>query len=60
MRINKIRFKNLNSLYGEWVIDLTNNAYVADGIFAITGPTGAGKTSILDAIGLALNEQRPR
>lgn len=60
MRINKIRFKNLNSLYGEWVIDLTNNAYVADGIFAITGPTGAGKTSILDAICLALYGQTPR
>jgi len=40
MRILQIRFKNLNSLVGEWEIDLTHPAYVSDGIFAITGPTG--------------------
>ena len=60
MRINKIRFKNLNSLYGEWEINLTDNAYVSDGIFAITGPTGSGKTTILDAVCLALYGQTPR
>ncbi len=49
MRILNIRFKNLNSLAGEWCIDLTHPAFVSDGIFAITGPTGAGKTTILDA-----------
>ncbi|WP_172673739.1 exonuclease SbcCD subunit D C-terminal domain-containing protein [Methanogenium cariaci] len=54
MRIQKIRLKNLNSLAGVWEIDLTSGAYVADGIFAITGPTGSGKTTILDAICLAL------
>ena len=50
MRILNIRFKNLNSLAGEWCIDLTHPAFVSDGIFAITGPTGAGKSTILDAI----------
>ena len=48
MRILHIRFQNLNSLAGEWEIDLTDPAFVADGIFAITGPTGSGKTTILE------------
>ena len=50
MRILQIRFQNLNSLAGAWEIDLTHPAYDANGIFAITGPTGAGKTTILDAV----------
>lgn len=60
MRILKVRFKNLNSLVGEWEIDLTHPAYTSYGIFAITGPTGAGKTTILDAICLALYGRTPR
>ncbi len=60
MRILDLRFKNLNSLAGEWSIDLTNPAYASDGIFAITGPTGSGKTTILDAICLALYGRTPR
>ncbi len=60
MRILQIRFLNLNSLAGEWQIDLTDPAYTADGIFAITGPTGAGKTTILDAVCLALYGRTPR
>lgn len=60
MRILQVRFKNLNSLVGEWQIDLTHPAFASDGIFAITGPTGAGKTTILDAICLALYGRTPR
>ena len=60
MRILQIRFKNLNSLVGEWGIDLTDPSFASDGIFAITGPTGAGKTTILDAICLSLYGRTPR
>ncbi len=60
MRIEQICFENLNSLVGKWAIDLTDPAFLADGIFAITGPTGAGKTTILDAICLALYGRTPR
>ena len=60
MRILQVRFKNLNSLAGEWAIDLTHPSYASDGIFAITGPTGSGKTTILDAICLALYGKTPR
>ncbi len=60
MRIINVRFKNLNSLVGSWSIDFTHPAYTSDGIFAITGPTGAGKTTILDAICLALYGRTPR
>lgn len=60
MKILKLRFKNLNSLYGEWHIDFTCPEYSADGIFALTGPTGAGKSTILDAICIALYGATPR
>lgn len=60
MKILKLRFKNLNSLYGEWLIDFSAPEYVSDGIFALTGPTGVGKSTILDAICLALYGATPR
>jgi len=60
MKILGLRFKNINSLKGEWIIDFRNPEFRENGLFAITGPTGAGKTSILDAICLALYHQTPR
>lgn len=60
MRILHVRFANLNSLQGEWQVDFTHPAYQADSIFAISGPTGSGKTTILDAISLALYGRTPR
>lgn len=60
MKILSLRFKNLNSLKGEWKIDFTASPFDDSGLFAITGPTGAGKTTILDAICLALYHQTPR
>ncbi|MEA3287983.1 MAG: AAA family ATPase, partial [Candidatus Marinimicrobia bacterium] len=60
MKILELRFKNLNSLYGEWLIDFTDPEYVTNGIFALTGPTGAGKSTALDAICLALYGHTPR
>ena len=60
MRILGVRFKNLNSLAGEWHVDFTHPDYSSNGIFAITGPTGAGKTTILDAVCLGLYGRTPR
>lgn len=60
MKILSLRLKNINSLKGEWKIDFTAEPFASNGLFAITGPTGAGKTSLLDAICLALYHETPR
>lgn len=60
MKINSLRFKNLNSLKGEWAIDFTQAPFTESSLFAITGPTGAGKSTLLDAICVALYHQTPR
>lgn len=60
MKILSLRFKNINSLKGEWKINFNQEPFISNGLFAITGPTGAGKTTLLDAISLALYHRTPR
>lgn len=60
MKIEKLKFSNINSLAGEYEIDFTHKALSTAGIFLITGPTGSGKTTIMDAICLALYGRTPR
>lgn len=54
MKILNIYFKNINSLEGESRIDFDRGPLSDAGVFAITGPNGSGKTTILDAITLGL------
>jgi len=60
MKISAIRGKNLASLEGEFEIDFNAEPLKSAGIFAITGSTGSGKSTILDALCLALFDETPR
>ena len=60
MKILKIRFENINSLKGVHEIDFSSEPLASAGLFAITGATGTGKTTILDVITLALFNRIPR
>ena len=60
MKILSLRFENINSLKGHWKIDFTQSPFDTSALFAIVGPTGAGKTTILDAMCLALYHRTPR
>lgn len=60
MNILKVRLENINSLKGAHEINFNEAPLAGSGIFAITGPTGSGKTTILDVISLALFNQIPR
>ena len=60
MKIETVSFENLNSLAGKFSIDLTHPSLTDTGIFVITGPTGAGKTTILDAVCFALYRRTSR
>ena len=50
MKVLAIRGRNLASLEGEFEVDFTVEPLLSAGIFAISGPTGAGQSTILDAL----------
>ena len=59
MKILKITSRNINSLKGDTCIDF--ESFLNDeSLFAITGATGAGKSTILDIITCALYGRTPR
>ena len=62
MKILKLEILNLASLdrEGGEVIDFEAGTLKDSTIFSIVGPTGSGKSTILDAICLALYERAPR
>ncbi len=60
MKIKKLEFCNVNSLAGEWVVDFESPDFAKSSMYCIVGPTGSGKTSILDAICLGLYGRTPR
>lgn len=60
MKIISVRFANLNSLPGPYLIRFDTTPLADTGLFAITGPTGAGKSTLLDAISVGLYGRVPR
>jgi len=60
MKIIKLSFKNINNLKGYHEVDFSAEPLASAGLFAITGPTGSGKSSLLDVITLALFNKIPR
>ena len=60
MRILKIKISNITSFRGDIVIDFTSGPLSQAPLFAITGDTGSGKSTILDAVCLALYNRAPR
>ena len=59
MRIVRVHGRNLTSL-PEFDLRFDEGPLAGTGLYAITGPTGAGKSTILDAMCLALFDRTPR
>ncbi|MEZ5841519.1 MAG: AAA family ATPase [Hyphomicrobiales bacterium] len=60
MRLLAVRGRNLASLAGDFAVDFSAAPLADAGIFAITGETGAGKSTVLDTLCLALYGAVPR
>ncbi len=60
MKILGVKFKNINSLPGEWEVRFDQPPLCDTGLYAIVGPNGSGKSTILDAITLGLYGETPR
>lgn len=58
MRPLQLKLKGINSYRKEQVIDF--ETLTSQGLFGIFGPTGSGKSTILDAMTLALYSKLPR
>ena len=61
MKLLRLELLNLASLdkAGGEIIDFENGPLGESNIFSIVGPTGSGKSTILDAICLALFNRAP-
>lgn len=58
LHIHSLQCSNINSLYGSWQIDF--DALGENTLYLIAGPTGVGKSTILDAICVAFFGMTPR
>lgn len=58
MRVHRLEVAGFGPFRGQQIVDFEQ--FADDGIFLITGKTGAGKSSILDAVCFALYDSVPR
>jgi len=60
MKILSVEINNITSIEGPFLIDFESKIFSNIGLFGITGPVGAGKSTIIDSICLALYNTTPR
>lgn len=57
MKLSRVEVKNYRSLFHDYESGKSFEMSVSDGVNAITGPNNAGKSNILRALALALDEE---